>query len=53
MGWKPKSSRMLICIGKKNIQAARKKVGSAWRLVEEMKLCSRRLKRSLVIKPAQ
>ncbi len=51
MGWRPKSSRVLISIGKKNMVAARRKVGDAWRNVEEMKIVMTRLNRTRPLKP--
>ncbi len=45
MSWKPKSNRMLVSIGKKNITAARRKVGDAWRFFEEMQVALDRAQR--------
>ena len=50
-GWRPKSTRMLASIGKKNVVAARRHVGMAWREVEEMKMVLIRLKRTRPLKP--
>lgn len=46
MGWRPKSNRMLISIGKKNVIAARRKVGDAWKYVKEMEIVTARLNRT-------
>lgn len=53
LGWRPKSSRMLISIGKKNVIAARRKVGTAWRCVQEMQTVMVRLNRQRPIQPVQ
>lgn len=51
MGWRPKSRRMLVSIGQKNIGAARRHVGIAWRNVKEIELLLGRLARSRPLKP--
>ena len=52
MGWRPKSSRMLISTGKKNVVAARRKVGRAWQLTQEMQTVLNRLNRKRpLVKP--
>ncbi len=45
MSWKPKSSRMLVSIGQKNIVAARRKILRALIVVKEMEEVSVRLRR--------
>lgn len=50
MGWRPKSSRMLISIGKKNVVAARRKVGCAWQLTQEMRMVLNKVNRERPLK---
>jgi len=52
MGWRPKSSRMLASIGKKNVIAARRKVGRAWQLMQEMQTVLNRVNRERPFKPS-
>ena len=52
MGLRPKSSRMLASIGKKNVVAARRNVGRAWQLMQEMQTVLNRLNRKRpLVKP--
>jgi len=54
MGWRPKSNRMIASIGRKNVVAARRKVGEAWKYVKEMEVRSAWLARERPLqKPRQ
>jgi len=46
-----RSARQLAAIGKANILHARRKVGSAWHLIEEAKLVLQRLNRTRPLTP--
>ena len=53
-GWRPKSNRMIASIGRKNVVAAHRKVGEAWKYVKEMEMRSARLARERpLVKPQQ